>query len=335
MLVNVNGLLVKLLGDPHMGKSFINGTPLARRGERENMQWQDFVSSLNDLEGAKVHIMMGDLFDQWTVPYRVIFQVAQFYKSAAEANPTVDYYLINGNHDLSKDMARVSAFRILEAILENHPGITVVSSTPQVAVYGAAKLALIPWNPIHNTADLVRQHQDDLDGASAAFGHWDVVAVSDTSNLVPSDELLKLGVKKAYTGHDHTRREVEIAGLPVTVVGSMQPYSFGEDPAGKLYVTIDAEDLADYTDDQLVGLRNKCVRVMMDRGAKVEKVPDALMFKVQYRDQPDVDEDLQVEVSLGDFSFDRVFNEVMSEGEVGERFVSLTKIRIDEERAKQ
>jgi hypothetical protein len=61
----------KIVGDPHLGKVFLNGVPLARRGERERLQRQAFLQALNP-QGARLHIILGDLFDRPKVSFETI-----------------------------------------------------------------------------------------------------------------------------------------------------------------------------------------------------------------------------------------------------------------------
>ena len=52
-----------LLGDPHLGRTFVHGVPLHRRGEREVMMWRNFAQSLSNVT-TPLHICLGDLFDR-------------------------------------------------------------------------------------------------------------------------------------------------------------------------------------------------------------------------------------------------------------------------------
>jgi len=64
-----------LIGDPHLGRDFRNGTPLNRRGEREAMQLAQFKE---ELATPDVHliVMVGDLFDKPFVPLHMITAAA-------------------------------------------------------------------------------------------------------------------------------------------------------------------------------------------------------------------------------------------------------------------
>lgn len=320
-------MTVKTLGDPHLGRAFIHGVPLARRGDREKMQWADFEASLLNMDHFEYHVCMGDIFDKWTVPYTVIFKAAEIYRAAAAMFPEAQFVLLAGNHDLSRDIERISAFRLLASIIEGIDNIHVVYDQP----LRIKEHIFIPWHPVLTAAEMVDKYADDFEGAQVAYGHWDVVAVSDTDNLLPARQLKDLGITRAVTGHDHVRRELTLDGLSVSVTGSMQPYSFSEDPRGELYVTM---TLDEFEACDKASLKNKCVRVQLEEGEEVDTVPDCLLFRTQRIGQEDEDAE-PIEVNLGGFSFDTVFMEVFNEVGVSEDVTTLTLARVEAERAKQ
>ena len=335
MIIDIDGLPVVALGDPHLGRSFLNGTPLHRRGDREIMQWADFEASLNRIpDGVKVHVCMGDLFDRWAVPFHVIRKAADAYKRAADLNPDVEYVILAGNHDLSKEVEKVSAFGLFSDILENHPNITIVVGFTHVVEIEGKRLVFVPWSPMLNASEMVDEFQGDLECADAVFGHWDVVAVGDTSNLIPTETFRILGVKQAITGHDHTSRRLTMHDIPVTVTGSMQPYSFSEDVDQVFYMTFTLEEYeAILASGKEKLLENRCVRVILGPGESVSRVVDCLMFKTK---QDGVEEDtVDVAVEIGDFSFDRLFEEVLVGEGVDPEFISLTRKKVEEERVRQ
>lgn len=319
---------VKVLGDPHLGRAFVNGVPLARRGDREKLQWADFEKSLFDTDGAQVHVCMGDLFDRWAVPYEVIFRCAYTYINAAKKNPGVRYIVLQGNHDASKDLTKVSAFQIFAAIVGEW--ITVVRNEPlRLRDVG---LTFIPWDPLLNAAEMVEQHQEMIAGSVAVFGHWDVVAIGDTSNLLPSELLIKdCNVSTVVTGHDHTKRVLQYEGRPVIVTGSMQPYSFAEDVNEQLYVTRTLVEVqADPTVYQWMNLR-----IMMQPGDVLTDTIDCLQLKLVYSEK---DEDEQSEIGQVEFEvfrFDDLFAKALADNGVEPDFADLAKQRWDSERLKE
>src|SRR5262245_25751534 len=112
------------LGDPHLGKAFINGVPLHRRGEREETQWTDFVKSL--ATPCDLHVCMGDLFDRMFVPYAVVLRAARAYKNTALTNPNREFVIIRGNHDASRDSFIIAAYDVFAYILQGVKNVHVL-----------------------------------------------------------------------------------------------------------------------------------------------------------------------------------------------------------------
>jgi len=274
-----------LLGDPHLGKTFINGVPLARRGEREAMVWAAFEQSLWNV-GEPWHINMGDLFDAPVVPYSVVLRAAQTYLFAAQQQPDTTFVILQGNHDITRDLERCSAFDVFAEIVEGQPNIMVVREPVQID----GRL-FVPFDPAVSAADLVQDFR-----AVAAYGHWDIESFGGSDhNLIPTAVLAKNGILTAYTGHVHAPSEFTRDGVLVTVVGSMQPYAHGE---GEMYVTLTLAEARARTD-----LRDKCVRIKLQPGETCDFEPDCLQLKVV----PVGDDQESTTVTLGDFDIHKLF----------------------------
>jgi hypothetical protein len=186
---------IELLGDPHLGKPFIHGVPLHRRGDREKMVWADFERSLSETY-ADVHINLGDLLDRPVVPYDVIVRAARIYAQAAEDHPETQFLILQGNHDVSRDLERVSAFDVFAEIVWGIPNVMVIRE-PMV-VDG---LLLVPFDPVTPTAELIAELEPL---SEIAVGHWDVEGFGgDDHNLIPTRLLAEVGVKRSFTGHVH------------------------------------------------------------------------------------------------------------------------------------
>ncbi|AKU43588.1 metallo-dependent phosphatase [Caulobacter phage Seuss] len=241
--------MIKLLGDVHLGKRFKNNVPLHRRGDRERMQWAEFEAHLNDVSPGDIHIQVGDLFDEAIVPYGVIFRAARAYAEASGRNPQVKYILYRGNHDASRDVEKITAFQIFKLVVaslspgrrieiyDDVPGWLPLEDEKEVHVF-------LPWHPVETAKELVAGVAGTIENAIKqgfsviAYGHWDVDRRQEASdNYVPAAELAALGVSRVVTGHDHNKRDEIIAGIPVHVTGSMQPYDHSQDGEERLYVT--------------------------------------------------------------------------------------------------
>lgn len=220
-----------ILGDPHLGRRFITGVPLHRRGEREMKQRLQFEDSL--YSGTGDHICLGDLFDSFTVPNSVVLSTAFAYIQAATSQRKRRFFIIEGNHDVSRDTGKTSSFDVFKALVSHIENIVVVS---EAAVVDQGR-AFFPYHPFKTAKEIVEEvaHLD----YDVAYGHWDVVDFGG-SNVVPVEALRCDWI---VTGHDHVRRSLTRGGSTIRVWGSMQPYSHAEDPDDQMYVTLDLEEL--------------------------------------------------------------------------------------------
>jgi DNA repair exonuclease SbcCD nuclease subunit len=252
----------KIVGDPHLGKVFLNGVPLARRGERERLQRQAFLQALNP-QGARLHIILGDLFDRPKVSFETIFFAAEAYQEIVRANSQVGFFILAGNHDLSRDSTQVSALQLFEKMV---PSVSVLTHPKRIR----DDLLAIPWSPWKTAAEVVGEINK---GAVTAFGHWDLDGSGP--NLIPTKALAKLGIKRVFNGHVHQPRRFEREGIEIINVGSLQAYGHGE--GEELYVTIDLEQLKSDPDQY----RDKCVRIRLKEGELLDFEVDCLQFQVE------------------------------------------------------
>lgn len=329
-ILQVGNALVKTLGDPHMGRSFLNGVPLERRGDREKMQWDDFTKSLMQVVGVSVHVNMGDVFDKRVVPFHTILMVAEIYMAAAVANPHCHYFIIKGNHDGSREADRRSAFDILAMLLRGVEGITVVDQKPEVFITNGTVIALIPWDAFKTAHEMVASLPP---GAyDAIFGHWDTMSFNGKNdNLLPLEEL-QTRTKLAVTGHDHNFGEFEVGELKVVKTGSMQPYTHAEDPGNTMYVTFDLGEMQRHLERfGPTAFHNSCLRLDLKPGEKLEEVIDCLQLTVR-RVGADGNEEL-AQVTMGDFDFAKLFGEVLNEAGVEPNFQNLILNRFNTQRS--
>ena len=145
----------KIMGDPHLGRSFINGVPLSRRGDREKMVRAAFIDALNP-RGALFHVCVGDLFDKPNVSLETIWFAATEYNTAAQSHPDTQFIVLAGNHDLDRDQTKVSALQIFAGLLWSENVDVIMDPTNHEVGL------LIPWSPLHNAEELIRE--SDLEG---------------------------------------------------------------------------------------------------------------------------------------------------------------------------
>jgi predicted phosphodiesterase len=285
-----DGRTVVAIGDPHFGKKFEVGVPLAKRGQREASQMRDFRAQLN--EEADVVIVVGDLFDYPFVPYSVVDGVKSALADAAQANGDCEYIVYCGNHDMPRDITKVGAFHDLVDRLDGRYDNLHLVRRPMVVT----DIAILPWEWDRRADEQV----SDLKGqkAVAVFGHWDLtVFEGKDDHLAPTKQLIEVfGDVPFYTGHYHVPGDYTVNGHTVACTGSLQPYSHGEDPQGQLYVTMTlSEALA-------ADVKGKNVRVVLEPG---ETLPDLdALSVIPHRVRKEVKENNTV--SLSDFDWKNI-----------------------------
>ena len=102
---------IKVVGDPHLGKAFMNGVPLARRGRTRVPATTSLPSSPQPARGQDPRSSR-NLFDRPKVSFETIFFAAEAYREVVQANPQVEFFILAGNHDLSRDSTHVSALQL-------------------------------------------------------------------------------------------------------------------------------------------------------------------------------------------------------------------------------
>ena len=297
---------VALLGDAHMGRPFFAGVPLDRRGERERMQYEDLARALADSARCRLHVNMGDLFNKAYVPYEDIQRVASLYIDAAERNPGTTYIILAGNHDSGRNKALVSALDLFGSIVARCWNIEVVKNQPFVL----DDLAFLPWTAHETALELAAKLQGSF---AAVFGHWDVL--NQGPNHVPV-EALAGRVERIYTGHEHLPGTSRIAGIPVIRTGSMQPYSHGEDPERRLYITLTLPEVQAALAADPGCFRMMCLRIALQPGEMVPEKLDCLQLGTMLIGQDD-DAAAPEVASLDGFNMEERFQAALASHNVG------------------
>jgi DNA repair exonuclease SbcCD nuclease subunit len=298
MIITHAGRTIEFLGDAHLGKPFIHGVPLHRRGDREKVVWADFERSVL-ATSADFHINLGDLLDRPVVPYDVIVRAARIYVRAAEHHPETQFLILQGNHDVSRDLERVSAFDVFAEIVWGIGTIRVVREP--IVVDG---LLLVPFDPVAPTAELIAELKPS---AEIAIGHWDVESFGgDDHNLIPTKLLAELGVKRVYTGHVHKPDRFTRDGIDVVVVGSLQPFSHGE---GDMYITLSLDEAREVDP---AAIKDRCIRIQLKQGETYDLEIDCLQLTLQRlggEEEPET-------VTLGDFDMAALFSQAFDQAGV-------------------
>jgi DNA repair exonuclease SbcCD nuclease subunit len=303
---------VVFLGDVHLGKRFIEGVPLERRGEREVMVWDQFHRDLRAHNGD-FHIQVGDLFDTFDVPNDVVLRAASMYISAAEHLAGCQFYVLRGNHDASRSDFKASSFEVFKRLVSHQINIMVVDE-PYVSLEN--EFGFLPWDPYQSAVEQVKALGACLPLTCAGLlmaplkfvvCHCDVESYGgDLFNVLPIRQLSNL-TYTVVTGHDHTPRSFKSDGIQVHVTGSMQPYSHGEDPEHTLYKTVTPAELTALGD-----VSKFYIRVLLQPGETPPEVPDCLGYKTKLTTEKDEAPDLEV-ADIASFDTTDVFKSILNE----------------------
>lgn len=319
------GIDSELLGDPHLGRRFVNGVPLARRGDRERLVWADFKASLERGAGRRFHICMGDLFDKSVVPFWVILDTAMAYRQAAAQAPDTHFVILMGNHDGSRDADFRSAFDVFTALVAGVPNIVVVRDKAVVI----DNLGFCPWHPFRSSAEIIA---DLPEGLAAVFGHWDVDSFGGAPhNLLPFEWFAARPDVACYTGHVHKPEVRQINGVEVNIVGSMQPYAHGEEAEPAMYLTVCLTEL-----EALIGggtdLRNICIRVALKPGEELPEIDCLQLTHVRVSEEGEADD---LDVQFDSFDMDRLMAESFAANVVPDEIAEQIQARYHEARLRE
>lgn len=292
---------VDVLGDVHLGKKFVTGVPIEKRGRREGSVWADFEASLLETK-ARYHVQVGDLFDALTVPNAVVLRAAKAYRHAAHCNPNTKYFVYAGNHDASRTDYIKSSFDVFAKLVNEVPNIHAMTNV--VAMDG---LAFIPWHPFISAADLATKILAD-GKYDVVFGHWDCTSFGgDDHNLIPLEQLAGK-TNLVVTGHEHNAREFDHGDIHVVVTGSMQPYSHAEDPDSEIYVTLTLDELTERQDEDF---SNRNVRVVLKEGEVIPADIDAL--SVSCKTVTEENKEIDIDVDFDAFDLGDLLNTSLTE----------------------
>lgn len=356
MFLKVNNSLLKLIGDPHLGKEFANGVPLNRRGEREFQQRITFVRGLNELiepdTGRKALLVWcsGDLFDKFTVDNQTIFDVFHMLTDAAYRHPDVTFVIERGNHDVSRNTEEKSSFDILESMCSSIENIIFIQHVEYLTTPEGDNLMFVPYDAFTSASDLVASEYELMKATNnfpkAAFGHWDVEDFGNPHNLVPLTQFGKF-CPIVVTGHVHKPSEIEFSmdetewttfakalgdteATPkgkLIVTGSMMPYSHGEDPKQTFYRTVTLAEYEAAIAADPRAFHDTSLRIKLQTGEEPPTNVDAYQFTWLNPEKEKVDMEAKMEV----FSFKELFDECFKINNVSDATRDLWWNKMQEE----
>lgn len=260
-------IVIQTIGDPHLGRSFRTGVPSSKIGTREVLVKEDlefFMFPKPELNITHV-VIMGDLFDKYIVSPNTVMLAYNLFIKASEEYKHIQYYLIPGNHDFSRDITKKSSYCLLYLMLQNLSNINIIyDKYLYVIVDNNTSLYFDSYDPFHKEREesyYTFPFQRNFNMIS--FGHWDSID-NEFGSYYPHRHIVDFS-STIVSGHIHTPEEFEKDEVRYIYTGSLQPYSHAEDPSNIYYITYNYKVLEtileDEDSDKIESLKNKNVRI--------------------------------------------------------------------------
>ena len=296
-IIEIAGHAFKLIGDPHLGRVFKTGVPTHRIGEREADVLLDFNLRVLTVDDVPI-IVMGDLFDKYSVSENIVLDVAETLNAATEWKKV---YVLRGNHDSTRDSVRKGSFDVLEKLC---PKVVFVKGIYEIQLENGY-LALFGYDAFKSAAELANQLTANCNYL-AAFGHYDLTSHGSDFNLVPTEVFAELRIPVAYTGHIHKAQTIERHGVTVHAVGSMQPYAHGEQAEGDpLYQTLTLDEFNARNPEDF---ENVNLRILLKGDEVFDQQVDCLSLVFKHIAD---DEAEPLEVAYDSFNSDNILTECL------------------------
>lgn len=296
-IIEIAGHAFKLIGDPHLGRVFKTGVPTHRIGEREADVLLDFNLRVLTVDDVPI-IVMGDLFDKYSVSENIVLDVAETLNAATEWKKV---YVLRGNHDSTRDSVRKGSFDVLEKLC---PKVVFVKGIYEIQLENGY-LALFGYDAFKSAAELANQLTANCNYL-AAFGHYDLTSHGSDFNLVPTEVFAELRIPVAYTGHIHKAQTIERHGVTVHAVGSMQPYAHGEQAEDDLlYHTLTLDEFNARNPEDFLDVN---LRILLKGGEVFDQQVDCLSLVFKHIAE---DEAEPLEVAYDSFNSDNILTECL------------------------
>lgn len=324
---------IQTIGDPHLGRNYRNNNR-DRLGDREKSIRISFLHLLN--EPSDITVILGDLFDKVSVTNEWFSFSIKALSLFAEKNPEKKLIILNGNHDLTKDVHRVSSFKLLEKYFklnDTYPNIIFLDNITDYIYLDKynTSLCFTNYDPFSSLDDLqipVLRLFEQTSTFKIAFGHFEVDDFGSDKYInrqIPNTLLDNFDL--VVTGHIHKPYSTKIKNADILVVGSMQPYAFGEEiqEDGDLYVTINIDELKGILEKTPNYFENSNVRILYTKGD--ELLPPFNCYSVIYKQLVSETNDLNsILKDVDNISFSSMFLESLVKNKTEENSVFIDKI---------
>ena len=275
-IITVNGLKIGIIGDVHIGKTFRTGVPKDRLGERESMVLNQLIELLD--RDVDYNILVGDLFDKVRVSNSDLYNLINIIENAVSTRTDVVYVVVNGNHDMPKEVGRISSFQLFEKYFERTPfdNLKIVSKHNTNNIHVIPDHDTLLYFSHYNAFSSLDEEIDDeffnkdlFDSYSnrIAFGHWETIDFG-SDHFIDRDvpKIVLDNFTAVITGHEHKPKITLLQNVPVLTSGSMQPYAYGEELSyeKEFYVTLSSSVVKDRLKKDPTTFKNSYVKILVE-----------------------------------------------------------------------
>lgn len=276
-VITVNGLKIGIIGDVHIGKTFRTGVPKDRIGERESMILRQLTELLH--RDVDYTVLVGDLFDKVRVSNSDLYNLITIVETAVTAKPDVTFAIINGNHDMPKEVDRISSFQLFEKYFEKAslPNLKIVSKHDSRNILVEPKFGVLLYLSHYNAFssldeeignEIINQDLIDSYPYRIAFGHWETIDFG-SDHFIDRDvpKVILNQFNTVITGHEHKPKLTILEDIPVLTSGSMQPYAYGEELNYEkdFYVTLKASEVKSKLKKDPDSFKNSYVKILIEK----------------------------------------------------------------------
>lgn len=211
-----------IINDTHLGVTRNAGTTPA--SQLALTQWQEgmFSMLLEEAENTNL-IILGDLFDSYTVPASAIAFAYLRLRKWLEVNPNNDLYLVRGNHDASRDSYKLSSFDLLCKVLSDSERVVPVTDTMILD----SRIAIIPhFGTQDEFTYKLRSLPDHLAFVLLHANYHNGFAAQSDHSLNVEENVARRVPGTLVFAHEHHHR-TELFGK-VVVIGNQIPTSIAD-----------------------------------------------------------------------------------------------------------
>lgn len=239
-IINIGGVDVLNIGDPHLGKKFSSAFP-DRRNDISEKNWEIFEFFIVH-ETTPLKVVCGDIFDKSKVDEADLLRAANILRSSKHK-----IIVLEGNHDSSKTSLEKTSFDVLVELLTGCEHIRFIRGVETIHI-GTELVTFIGWEYHNSIQEQIEKYMPS--NVKYVYTHVDFESFgSDKSNCIPFSLLEKYGVKYVVNGHEHLPKRITVGSIDYIGTGSMLPHDRSQqhdsdkETYADLFINVYADDV--------------------------------------------------------------------------------------------